>query len=175
MLRSVALVRTRVLEEHVASTIRVTRFGELGTTVAVTSNRSTLLRNTYYYIVYIAFLRSVLRLLVTANVVASSPIPVILMIEAIRSSETSVITRATQRNIQEDGIFLSHRRENLKSYISHACYAFNSLLRKCNIQYWFTELVSGSNSNNAFHCKYVIALRLAGTMFRRYHERATKV
>jgi hypothetical protein len=28
------------------------------------------------------------------------------------------VTRATKRNIPEDGIFHSHRRENLKSYIA---------------------------------------------------------
>jgi hypothetical protein len=39
MLHRVALVRTDVLEECVASIIRVTRIGELGTTLAVTSNR----------------------------------------------------------------------------------------------------------------------------------------
>jgi hypothetical protein len=39
MLRRVALVRTDVSEELSASFIRVTRIGELGTTLAVTSNR----------------------------------------------------------------------------------------------------------------------------------------
>jgi hypothetical protein len=46
MLRLVALVRTDVSEERSASFIGVTRIGELGTTLAVTSNLRTLLRNT---------------------------------------------------------------------------------------------------------------------------------
>jgi hypothetical protein len=46
MLRRVALVRTDVSEEPSASFIRVTRIGELGTTLAATSNRHTLRRNT---------------------------------------------------------------------------------------------------------------------------------
>jgi hypothetical protein len=45
-LRRVALVRTDVSEEPSASFIRVTRIGELGTTLAVTSNRRTLRRYT---------------------------------------------------------------------------------------------------------------------------------
>jgi hypothetical protein len=45
MLRRVALVRTDVSEELSASFIRVTRIGELRTTLGVTSNRRTLRRN----------------------------------------------------------------------------------------------------------------------------------
>jgi hypothetical protein len=87
MLSRVDLVRTDVLEELSASFIRVTRIGELGTTLAVTSNRRTLHR------------------LLTASVVPSSPILVTLMKEELSSSETSVLARSARRNNPEDTIY----------------------------------------------------------------------
>jgi hypothetical protein len=68
MLCRVALVRTDVPEERSAPFIRMTRIGELGTTLAVT------------------------RFLVRTSVVPSSPILVTLMKEALNSSETYVLT-----------------------------------------------------------------------------------
>jgi hypothetical protein len=75
MLRCVALVRTDVSEELSASFIRMTRIGELGTTLAVTN-----------------------------NVIPSLPILVTPMKEALSSSETSVLTTTTRRNVPEDTI-----------------------------------------------------------------------
>jgi hypothetical protein len=81
--QNIALVRTDVSEELSATFIRVTRIGELGTT---------------------------------------------LMKEALSSCETSVLTRATRRNIPEDSILHSHGRENLHLHLN-SC--FNPLPLNC--------------------------------------------
>jgi hypothetical protein len=91
MLRRVALVGTSVSDELSFSFIRVTRIGEVVTTC------------------------SVRRLLVTAKVVAISPILATLMKEALKSSDTSVVTRVKRRKTPDDDILHSHLNENLKS------------------------------------------------------------
>jgi hypothetical protein len=59
---------------------------------------------------------------VTANIVPSSPILLILMMETVSSYETSVLTRAPWRNIPESAVLHSHSRENLKSHILTTLY-----------------------------------------------------
>jgi hypothetical protein len=75
---------SEVAEEHSSSIIKVTTIGEQETTPA--------------------FLPSVHRLVITANVVNSSPNLVTLMTDLLRSSETSAYTRTIYRNSPEDGI-----------------------------------------------------------------------
>jgi hypothetical protein len=65
MLRLVALIRTDVSEERIASIIRVITIVELGTMLAVNSNRSTLRRNNMSQRVSVASY---------CNVVPSAPI-----------------------------------------------------------------------------------------------------
>jgi hypothetical protein len=56
-----------------------------------------------------------------ASIVPSVTILVTLMMEAQFSSNTSVLKRASRRNIPEDGILHSHRRDNLKSFTILLC------------------------------------------------------
>jgi hypothetical protein len=71
MLLRVVLVRIEVSEERIVSIIRANTISELGKTIAF-------------------------ELLVIGNIVSNSAILLILMMEAIISSETSILTRATR-------------------------------------------------------------------------------
>jgi hypothetical protein len=61
------------------------------------------------------------------------------MKKALNSSETSVLKTATRRNVPEDAILHSHRRENLKSYIPNLVIS-HFLLNWCPIRsFWFMK------------------------------------
>jgi hypothetical protein len=92
-----------VSKESIVSIIRVIKIGELEIMLAVAINRRKLRRKLHLYLYFYAILLllSVHELLVTANVVPTSPILINLMTEAKCSSETSVLARATRRNIPD--------------------------------------------------------------------------
>jgi hypothetical protein len=85
--------------------------------------------------IQLVFLCSVLQLLVTANVIPSLPILSTLMMEAIHTSATPVLTRSTRRHIKEDGILYTNRRTSLlistSSKFSRAANLFTSRNPHC--------------------------------------------
>jgi hypothetical protein len=91
------------------------------------------------------------------NAVPNSQIYVVLMIEAIRSYGTSVVTIATRHHILEDGIFHSHRRENLKFYIQIAKLSSNNK-RRNTIWKWTSQYCHYTESYSMEHSALQIAL-----------------
>jgi hypothetical protein len=89
----VALIRTDISEDRIASIFRV--------------NECEQAQNEFYESLPIQEL--------TTSLCACSH-SFTLKMEAIRSSETSVLIRATRRHLPEDYNHHSHRRGNLKSY-----------------------------------------------------------
>jgi hypothetical protein len=148
LLRRVALVRTDVSKEPGASFIRVTKIGELGTTQAATSNRRTLQR------------------------VRSSPILLALMKEALSSSETSVLTRATWRNIPEDSI--PYQNLSLGKQVKQFNYDIdiycNSDSDRCTVQYKksYTSFPFYSSLFILLYLKYLVRCLIYITGFQFY-------
>jgi hypothetical protein len=105
MLRRMTLVRTNVSEERIATINMVTRIGELGTSLGI-------------------------RLIVNINVAPSSLILITLMMEAIRSSECLVLTRAILCYIPEDGRLhnvMKFSESWMKTYQNTRCYVAENI------------------------------------------------
>jgi hypothetical protein len=83
----------------------------------------------------------------------------------LRSSETSVLTRATRSNIPDDGILHSHRRENLKSYIALTGWTLQWRRNVSPVRYELSFYITEDNILNS-HCRenfksYIVLTGLA--------------
>jgi hypothetical protein len=139
--RLVALVWTDVSGERIASIIRMTGVSDLGTTVAITSNRS------------------VLQLLVIANVVPSSMILFSLMMEVIFSSETTHLTRAIHPKSRNSSRHFCVSTFETYSYILYYIEQFISfsctiLMILCNIFITFGISLLFSSHWKKFHLNW---------------------
>jgi hypothetical protein len=100
----------------------------------------------------------------TNDVPSSSLIFGILLMDALRSSEASVLTRATRPNVQENSILHSHHRGNLKSY-QHIFYTAlepiisTTALHKCGL-YGYVIATRLQGNDVLIIAQYNLSLRL---------------
>jgi hypothetical protein len=122
MLRRVSLVRIGVSEKHIASNIRVRIIGELGTTLAVTSKRSTMRSNTMSVLTRPTWVNIQEDGILHSHRHESLKSYIALTSWAMkRRGNVFPVRNELRFYIPEDHILHSHRRENLKSYID-SCY-----------------------------------------------------
>jgi hypothetical protein len=105
----------------------------------------------YFFTACVVIMSHSVWLLVTANVVPSSAILVTGIMRGLRSSKTSVLTRATWHNIQENSILHSHHHENLKSYLYSLIKQYNKGIGICRTQF---EFVMNYTISSIFSLKF---------------------
>jgi hypothetical protein len=85
----------------------------------------------------------------------------------VNSSETSVLTRATRRNVLEDAILHSHRRENFKTYwYTHTVVNIVSIqytvscmsISRCRIMLWESIKLRGVMAQRVINCTEPVSL-----------------
>jgi hypothetical protein len=106
MWRHVALVENEISKEDIASIITVIRIIKLRTVLALTSNWSKLSGNINNKTITIYIVRTSSQHVSVAKVVPSSLILITPKMEAILSSETLVLIRATRLSIAETEFFI---------------------------------------------------------------------
>jgi hypothetical protein len=134
MLRRVALVRTDVSEERSASMIRVTRIGELGITLAVTSNRSTLRRDTILF--FVDNVRTSTEKHLRASTACYAESFTFLYVIDVRTSQQTHLWACTACYVDSFTFFVDDVRNSKETYLraSAACYGESYTLFFFNLQ-----------------------------------------